>query len=90
MIQETTRRILLAVAIGVSAAIAFSVNVSGTPEISQKERQGCLVCHTAMGKADLNDRGRYYRAERTLEGYRPPAPQPPPEEREDRETPPDR
>ena len=65
-------QVVLSLAIGCAGAIIFSETVSGTPEIAEKERLGCLVCHTGVGKPDLNDRGRYYRAERTLEGYREP------------------
>jgi len=80
MHRTTVRNALLSFAFGLAGAMALSQSVSGTPEIAQKERQGCLVCHTALGKADLSDRGRYYKAERTLEGYRPPeSPTPSPE-----------
>jgi hypothetical protein len=68
---------LLSLAIGGAAALAFSTAVLATPEIAQKEELGCLVCHTAVGRADLTDRGDYYRTERTLEGY--PAPETPSE-----------
>lgn len=66
-------QVLCAFLVGCAVAIAFSEAVFGTPEIAKKENQGCLVCHTAMGKADLNERGQYYKAQRTLEGYKPPA-----------------
>jgi len=41
----------------------------GTPEYTKKEKKPCLYCHTAMGKPDLNDAGKYYKTHRTLEGY---------------------
>jgi len=41
----------------------------GTPEYTKKEQKPCLYCHTAMGKPDLNDAGKYYKAHRTLEGF---------------------
>lgn len=69
-------KVVCFLAIGVASAIVFSETIQGTPEIAQKEGQGCLVCHTALGRADLNDRGLYYKAGRTLEGYR--APEAPP------------
>jgi len=41
-----------------------------TPEYSKKEQKQCTFCHTAMGKADLNDAGRYYRDhDHSLRGY---------------------
>ena len=63
---------VLSLAVGCATAMVLSEAVLATPEISQQEQQGCLVCHTAVGKADLNDLGRYYRVERTLEGYQSP------------------
>lgn len=69
-------KVVCFLAIGIGAAIVFSEAIEGTPEIAQKEGLGCLVCHTALGRADLNDRGLYYKKERTLEGYR--APEAPP------------
>jgi hypothetical protein len=41
----------------------------GTPEFTKKEKKQCTYCHTAMGKPDLNEAGKYYKAHRTLEGY---------------------
>ena len=43
---------------------------AGTPEYSKKENRQCLYCHTAIGKPDLNDAGRYYKDHHTLDGYR--------------------
>lgn len=84
MTRYALGRALLSLAVGSAGAVALSDAVFGTPEIAQAEQQGCLACHSAVGKADLNDRGRYYRAERTLEGYEEPADTPEP----DREEPP--
>ena len=44
---------------------------SGTPEFSRKEDKKCVFCHTAMGKPDLNDAGKYYKENGTLKGYDP-------------------
>jgi hypothetical protein len=41
----------------------------GTPEYSKKENKQCVYCHPAVGKPDLNDAGKYYKAHHTLEGY---------------------
>ena len=68
----------MSLALGGALAMLFSEAVFGTPEIAQREMQGCLVCHSALGKADLNDRGRFYERERTLEGYVEPTPETPP------------
>ena len=42
----------------------------GTPEYSKKEQRQCTFCHTAMGKADLNDAGKYYKDhDHSLRGF---------------------
>ncbi len=56
-----------AILLGVTILAApFAIS---TPEISKKEEKQCTVCHTALGKPDLNDAGKYYKANRTLRGY---------------------
>jgi hypothetical protein len=32
-----------------------------TPEYAKKESKSCTFCHTAVGKPDLNEAGKYYR-----------------------------
>jgi hypothetical protein len=32
-----------------------------TPEYAKKESKACTFCHTAVGKPDLNEAGKYYR-----------------------------
>jgi hypothetical protein len=70
----------LAVLMGV--AILAAPFAMSTPEISKKEDKQCTVCHTALGKPDLNDAGKYYKVNRTLKGYeekkKPEAPKPDP------------
>lgn len=40
----------------------------GTPAIAKKEGgKSCITCHTAMGKKDLNDTGKCYSKEKSLE-----------------------
>ena len=44
----------------------------GTPEFAKKESKSCTFCHTAVGKPDLNDAGKYYKDHNnSLEGYQP-------------------
>jgi hypothetical protein len=45
--------------------------LQGIPEYSKKENVPCEFCHTGVGKADLNDAGKYYKDHRTLKGYTP-------------------
>jgi hypothetical protein len=53
-----------------AVTLFFSPFAIGTPEFSKKESKSCLFCHTAMGKPDLNDAGKYYKAHNnSLEGY---------------------
>lgn len=61
--------ILILVAGGLS--LLFIPFASGTPEYSKKEDKKCTFCHTAMGKPDLNDAGKYYKENDTLKGYEP-------------------
>jgi hypothetical protein len=63
-------KILRAVAIFAGVALLLSPFAVGTPEMAKKESKQCVFCHTAIGKPDLNDAGRYYKEHGTLEGYR--------------------
>jgi len=68
------RKILRALAIAGIVALLFIPLAVGTPEYAKKESKQCIYCHTAIGKPDLNDAGRYYKDHKTLEGYREPKP----------------
>ncbi len=74
------KKLLLAAAICLAAVVAFMPRAAGTPEIAEEEKRSCVTCHTALGKAELNEAGEYYKEKRTLEGYPkelpPPAPAP--------------
>ena len=49
----------LAIVLGVTILVApFAI---GTPEYSKKEDKQCIYCHTAMGKPDLNEAGKWYK-----------------------------
>ncbi len=41
-----------------------------TIEYSKKEKKPCTTCHVTMKSKDLNDAGKYYKAKKTLEGYK--------------------
>jgi hypothetical protein len=49
--------------------LLFLPFATATPEYTKKENKPCLFCHTAVGKPDLTDAGKYYKAHHTLEGY---------------------
>ncbi len=63
------KKILGTLAITGAAVLLFIPLAKGTPEYTKKEKKQCVYCHTAMGKPDLNDAGKYYKAHHTLEGY---------------------
>ena len=68
--EETkVKKILRALAITGAIALLFVPLAVGTPEYTKKENKQCVYCHTAVGKPDLNDTGKYYKAHHTLEGY---------------------
>ena len=63
------KNIIRTLAITGLATLLFLPFAAGTPEYTKKENKACLYCHTAVGKPDLNDAGKYYKAHHTLEGY---------------------
>ena len=63
------KKLLKALAITGSVALLIVPLAVGTPEYTKKENKACVYCHTAVGKPDLNDAGKYYKMHRTLEGY---------------------
>ncbi|MBI4473679.1 MAG: hypothetical protein HY646_13510 [Acidobacteria bacterium] len=65
------KKFFQALAIPIGIGLLFVPFAVSTPEIAKKENKGCLTCHTAVGKADLNDAGKYYKEKKTLEGYKP-------------------
>lgn len=78
MWYPTTRRIqekkvpklIKALAIIGGVTIMFAPFAVGTPEYAKKEDRQCVYCHTAIGKPDLNDAGKYYKEHKTLDGYK--------------------
>jgi hypothetical protein len=64
------KNILRTLAITGAAAFLLTPFSAATPEYSKKENKQCVYCHTAVGKPDLNDAGRYYKDHGTLQGYR--------------------
>jgi hypothetical protein len=63
-------KLLRALVITAVVALMFVPFSIGTPEYSKKENKQCAYCHTAVGKPDLNDAGKYYKDHHTFEGYR--------------------
>ncbi len=67
---EQVNKIVRALAIVGGVSLLLSPFAVGTPEYAKKESAQCVVCHTAVGKADLNEAGKYYKDHKTLDGYR--------------------
>ena len=63
-------KILRALVITGVVGLLFVPLSRGTTEYSKKENKQCAYCHTAVGKPDLNDAGKYYKDHHTLDGYR--------------------
>ena len=66
---ERVKNILWVFSITALVALFLVPLATGTPEYSKKENKQCVYCHPAVGKPDLNDAGKYYKAHHTLEGY---------------------
>jgi len=62
-------KVIRALAITAAVAVLFLPFALATPEYTKKENKQCTYCHTAVGKPDLNDAGKYYKKHHTLEGY---------------------
>jgi hypothetical protein len=67
--ERKLSKIIRALAITGAVAILFAPFAVGTPEYAKKENRQCVYCHTAIGKPDLNEAGKYYKDHKTLEGY---------------------
>ena len=68
--EDKMIRLLGFLAILTIAALMFVPYAVGTPEFSKKESRSCVYCHTAVGKPDLNEAGKYYKDHNnSLDGY---------------------
>ena len=63
------KKLLAVLGITGFTAILLAPFAAATPEYTKKENKKCEYCHTAMGRPELNDAGKYYKAHHTLEGY---------------------
>lgn len=59
----------LAVPAGIlMAGFLFCTTASyGTQEFAKKEKKGCVYCHVTAGKKDLNETGKCYKTNKSLE-----------------------
>ena len=66
-----TLRIFLPASIALAGLLLPMTIAQAKPEFSKKEKKGCVFCHVANGKKELNPTGDYYKEKHTLEGYTP-------------------
>ena len=63
-------RVLRAFAIILGVIILLAPFAMSTVEYSNKEKKQCVYCHTAMGKPDLNEAGKWYKDhDHTFKGW---------------------
>ena len=65
------RRILAISGVLIVVGMLLVPYAVGTPELAKKENKTCTYCHTAVGKPDLNDAGKYYKEHNSFDGYQP-------------------
>jgi hypothetical protein len=61
-------RLLLPLAVLMTGLFVTSSTSFGKPEYAKKEKKSCTTCHVTQGKKDLNDVGKCYGKNHTLEG----------------------
>ena len=61
-------RLVLPLAVLMTGLFVTTTTSSAKPEYAKKEKKSCLTCHVAAGKKDLNDVGKCYGKNHTLEG----------------------
>jgi cytochrome c553 len=61
--------ILIALAVGLLLAVAPPFEVNADQDLAEKTGEVCTVCHDKPGSKLLTDKGKYYEAMETFEGY---------------------
>ena len=61
-------RLALPVAVLMAGLFVTTTTSFGKPEYAKKEKKSCMTCHVAAGKKELNDVGKCYGKNHTLEG----------------------
>ena len=64
-------RWFIPVAILVSSLLLITQLSLAKPEYTKKEKKGCVTCHVAVAKKDLNDVGKCYETKKTLDTCEP-------------------
>jgi hypothetical protein len=61
-------RLVLPLAVLMTGLFVTTSTSFGKPDYAKKEKKSCTTCHVAQGKKDLNDVGKCYAKNHTLEG----------------------
>ncbi len=65
-------RTLRLVLVGLVLAAFTASLVQGKPEYAKKEGKACTTCHTKMGSKELNEVGKCYEKQKSLEACKAP------------------
>lgn len=72
--MKTIRRmthLILALTPALAAILLWNTAAVATPEMGEKEKKECMVCHVEEGSPDLNDAGKYYHKNKKLPPAKP-------------------
>jgi hypothetical protein len=64
-------RFLIPVGIFASSIVLTTQLSVAKPEYTKKEKKGCVTCHIAQGKKELNDVGKCYEDKKSLDTCEP-------------------
>ena len=59
-------QLLIALAPALAALLLWNTSATATPEMGEKEKKECTVCHVEEGAPDLNETGKYYHKNKKL------------------------
>ena len=62
-------KIALPAAILLGGFLICSTVTYGKAEYTKKEKKACTFCHTKANSKELNDAGKYYEKNKSLDGY---------------------
>jgi hypothetical protein len=64
-------RWILALALTFTTIVVMASAIYSKPVDAKKTGKSCTFCHTKRGSKELTEAGKYYKANGTLDGYRP-------------------
>jgi hypothetical protein len=67
--MKTIRFIIPALVVATGILLSSSLSFA-KPEYTKKEKKPCTTCHVTAKSKDLNEAGKYYAKNKTLEGYK--------------------